>query len=883
MANVFGSHGEFIHPSVSSRVIDNTEVLIVSTGATKLLAAFASEKGPDRVAVNITSPEEFVFTYGQPDIKKYGQTAYNVMEWVRNAGEAICIRVTGDGRPVDDVDTEPAYYAGSIFTVTSKRNTASSISATPPIDVGTKQVVAFDFTGTMVAGGVTGQNHVPATPQVTNLKVTNGSDNDGRTYIVRIHPEGNISDGVIVVVEPGEDEESVADEIVAAINNGSTIYEAEKPVGIDDEVTITNKVPGPQPQVMFTDSPYGSGITVTLTRTPGQREVPEIDQVDPSVIVNGIPVTLAVNDDAEDVATKIAAAFAADTDYTVDASNTLVVFTSNVTGIQPDVTIRIGEYTSGVARSATVQKGINPTPDPSALRSEWVTEAFTPVHGGDEIVLSNGDLFTDNLFETVDLSRSYTTPTSTAIELSQIVNDLTMFNSAVPDVGIDYNHHLFAVVPFGRGAWYNNIGYKLTPNFDYVDSYDFALFDFEVFEKYRGGDISREKFTVSLSPDAVGSGGESLFIEEIVKTYSQYVRVVFNETAYNFLGDVTGVNPDRLDVVTWRPLTPVTATWTYGGISRSRVLDEIEATGVMTNYEQQAPDIKYLENGSDGDTLVRGLQDLLLVSAYRGETDPIITDEIMIDVDVLLDANYTGSIKRAMADFAATRRDCVAILDTNHLGSAVEAVNYRKSVIDGVNTPYASIFTQAFTVRDDYHSRDIDVTSTYFLSQKIPLHDSTIGIHQNFVGPRRGIVSGFKDVNFIPGPAQKDLLYKAQVNYLEADRDFFNWGSQSTSFRSTSVLSNLSVVRMLGRMERETKMIARQFRFEFFNKETYSVLQKNIYDTLYKYQANGGVSEFSVQVYASDYDRAQKILRVKIPIIFTDIIERIFIDFVIDR
>jgi hypothetical protein len=53
----------YIHPSVTSRIIDNSVVFLTSTGLTNLFSVFVSEKGPDRELKYITSEDEFVFFY----------------------------------------------------------------------------------------------------------------------------------------------------------------------------------------------------------------------------------------------------------------------------------------------------------------------------------------------------------------------------------------------------------------------------------------------------------------------------------------------------------------------------------------------------------------------------------------------------------------------------------------------------------------------------------------------------------------------------------------------------------------------------------------------------------------------------------------------------
>jgi len=84
---------EYLHPHISSRIIDNSTTFVTAQGQTYLFAAFKAPKGPDNRIGVVTSPSEFSFTYGSPHMRRYGQQAYNVMRWLESGGAAYCVRV----------------------------------------------------------------------------------------------------------------------------------------------------------------------------------------------------------------------------------------------------------------------------------------------------------------------------------------------------------------------------------------------------------------------------------------------------------------------------------------------------------------------------------------------------------------------------------------------------------------------------------------------------------------------------------------------------------------------------------------------------------------------------------------------------------------------
>jgi hypothetical protein len=84
---------EYLHPSVSSKIIDNSVGFVSAQGVTQLFCAFTSDQGPDNRIQMITSPTEFLFHYGSPNMRKHGQAAYNMLNWLNSHGGVFALRV----------------------------------------------------------------------------------------------------------------------------------------------------------------------------------------------------------------------------------------------------------------------------------------------------------------------------------------------------------------------------------------------------------------------------------------------------------------------------------------------------------------------------------------------------------------------------------------------------------------------------------------------------------------------------------------------------------------------------------------------------------------------------------------------------------------------
>jgi hypothetical protein len=296
----------------------------------------------------------------------------------------------------------------------------------------------------------------------------------------------------------------------------------------------------------------------------------------------------------------------------------------------------------------------------------------------------------------------------------------------------------------------------------------------------------------------------------------------------------------------------------------------------------------FLNGGKDGDlstedsALKTQTTKDLLIKAYTGMIDPDLTNEKLFPIDLVIDANYDKNVKDAIVDLVSQiRRDFPAILDTGFTANVEQAIDYRENKLM-TDTFFASIFTQDVTVYDEYTGRDIRVTSPYFLAGKIPTHDDSFGVQYPFVGPKRGGISGYESISWIPNTTEKERLYKRQVNYIEKDTVQTRFNSQLTAQTFNSALSNINNVRVLLKMQRTAKAIADKYQFEFFE-ELIPALQSELNDNLSKWVANGACRTVTPTVYASEYDRNQKKAKVKIEVQFSRLAERFVINFVVDK
>lgn len=451
------------------------------------------------------------------------------------------------------------------------------------------------------------------------------------------------------------------------------------------------------------------------------------------------------------------------------------------------------------------------------------------------------------------------------------------------------------VIPFGRGAGYNGLGVRISLEDALDTTYDFRTYSLEVTVKDAlGVDTAIEgPFTVSFDPTARSKSRESVYWAYVVNKYSQYVKIVDRRSTFDNLVDLMNnhvvaagedLSPNSYDILFGMPRAadPEDA---YDGWNWATPTT-IAAAGLTLATAANLADLSkplYLGGGTDGVWSGEDSEDALLAKGYAGAIDASVMDTQFFEFDVLLDANYPLAVKNAIAALAQTvRGDCVAMLDVGFQANAAQTLTYRQESLT-VGNRLVSIWAHDMQTYDIYNGENIKVTTPYLLATRVPENDRYFGIQWPFVGPRRGVVSGVENINFLPNPVWKEMLYKAQINYIERDPRKTNFATQLTSQPQNSALSNVNNVRVILRIQREVKKMMADYRMEFNDANTLDAMNYDLNGYLQQWIANRACTSIKGTVYASEYDRQQKLARVKIELVFNGIIERVAIDIIVNR
>jgi len=450
-------------------------------------------------------------------------------------------------------------------------------------------------------------------------------------------------------------------------------------------------------------------------------------------------------------------------------------------------------------------------------------------------------------------------------------------------------HPLLILRGRDRGARYNQFGarFELTTSQD--ETYAHRLYELSLYSS--PSQVAEPGFMVSLYPEATDNSGMSQFIVDVLKNYSNVARAIFSEEGYDLVCEYVNADPvqaKKLDILTLQERS----------VSVAETLHAEVAVAEGSADLSPSPEVfRPFGGGTDGDWVGPNSLESLLYKAYSGSGDFIdeatgankydtyfsdAFDKKAYPIDMILDANYPQSVKVGISNFARSRGDLFSILDVGFTGSPGQALKYRQDQLT-LNTFFSAIFVQDFVVADEFTGTDIRVTPTYYLAEKIPQVDNDHGIHWPFVGPRRGSIAGFKSMSWSPNAAYREQLYLAKLNYVEKDVRLTRFNSQLTTQFANSALSDISHVRTLLRIRRELEAFAEDYQFEFNDSTTWSQMEYSVQGILQKWVANRALSSAKGTVYSSEYDRQQRIVRVKAEVTFTGVIERVMIDLVVNR
>lgn len=319
--------------------------------------------------------------------------------------------------------------------------------------------------------------------------------------------------------------------------------------------------------------------------------------------------------------------------------------------------------------------------------------------------------------------------------------------------------------------------------------------------------VTKEIFNVSTNPTSLDETGGKRFVEDIINQQSQYIRV-------------------SADV--------------------SSIVDQVFPVGLAQDTFYQ------FVSGSDGTGTP---SDSDIIAAYRLYEDPET-----IDVNLILDAGKSETVKSDLIAMCEERLDCMAILDVpktlvvNNKGNETTQLRDWRNGIGtfsdtgfNENTSYASIYGNWIEVYDKYNQKYRWIPASGHIGGVYAKTDDVTDPWWAPAGLNRAILTGVRRLAWNPKLGYRDILYSNGINPIVsfAGQGKVVWG-QKTMLSKESAFNRVNVRRLFIVLEKAISTSAKYFLFEPNDEVTRNLLVNMINPFLRDVQSRRGIYDFKV-------------------------------------
>jgi len=507
---------------------------------------------------------------------------------------------------------------------------------------------------------------------------------------------------------------------------------------------------------------------------------------------------------------------------------------------------------------------------------------------------------------------------------------LTRLNGTTSDAGNGWTNNYLTIFKLrGSGKFGNNYSVSLTlDQTREEDLEDGRRYFYSIFEKDDKGNIALaatgSTISVAFNPDAVDSTGTvSEFIDTKI-TDTDYIKKIDNigiltsddtweslqrqfEPYCDEVKDATGtlilseaqdprfidfisladrsgkpyvrfINPAEEDLVFFdnkkQPDMDLSASDNFfvggddGDLDRDRYVVGTKDPSVNDN-------LKYYASKKEADEAYDAVKNELFRRAYAGEIDSNILSPYKYQISAVIDAANVDAVKKEMIYFCRKRLDVMAYIDCGFIASCSAAINYKKTVLNGLQDWQSSLWPQSGVAWDAYNRRNIDVTYCYDIAFKLPWLRANYGPNRLMAGTEKGILQTMTSLSWYPDEDQKTELIKEQMNYVEEVR-LNQYAIMSVRTMYLKRLSYLAVIRNCHAVC-EAIWVGRQIltdlRFEEKPEIAMVKAKEKVGRDLAYLQMNGPVERMTIKTEQTLQDKYDNAASLYIEMKFTDFIQ----------
>ena len=284
---------------------------------------------------------------------------------------------------------------------------------------------------------------------------------------------------------------------------------------------------------------------------------------------------------------------------------------------------------------------------------------------------------------------------------------------------------------------------------------------------------TKEVWNVSTDENRVDDQGRKKFVETVINSQSNYIRISSNELANN------------------STITISTSAWQQfaGGIDSDG--------GTVASLGTEITDGLIIENFN------------LYVNAEE------------IDVNIFIDSDKSTAVKQELIAICEARKDCIAILDClygdvvfNKGNETTDLLTYRNSTLNE-NTSYASIYSNWIEVYDKWNGKYRWCPASGHVAGILANTDNVADPWFAPAGLNRALITNIRRLAWNPDLGDRDLLYKNGLNPIVSfsGQGKVIWG-QKTLLQKESAFNRINVRRLFIILEKAISTAAKYFLFE---------------------------------------------------------------------
>jgi hypothetical protein len=279
----------------------------------------------------------------------------------------------------------------------------------------------------------------------------------------------------------------------------------------------------------------------------------------------------------------------------------------------------------------------------------------------------------------------------------------------------------------------------------------------------------------------------------------------------------------------------------------------VKATSGKFSYIESNSDYVAVKNDTLGDYVYYG--HLLKLAGGSIDKDTglnsttgwnLFNDREYVNVNILICPDYHDTVKKAVANVASRRMDCIAVCQTGRLNQKTytDIINSEKY---GYAAPsYVSLYTGYSKIYDNYNDKFVYLPNSIFGAALMARVDRIANPWDAPAGINRGTLSVL-DQNKIYSTDNIGKLYDKNINAVRYVRGVGHvmWG-QKTAQLKKSALDRINVRRNLLYIENNIEISLLPFLFENNNSKTRLRVSSIITEFLETVQAGGGLESFKV-------------------------------------